>query len=84
MIPAKTRLDILESTFHTIDLETARFSCFAADDADWLRLVRKLENLTAALRVQLTDYQEALEFEEEADRQAKQAEAAPHSAPTVL
>ena len=74
MIDAKTRLDILETTHRTIDLETARYSCFAADTADWMRHVRKLETLVLALRVQLTDYTEALDFEAEAARQAKQAE----------
>ena len=71
MIPAKTRRDILETTHRTIDLETARFSCFDADTADWMRHVRKLESLVRALSIQLTDYTEALDFEAEAARQAE-------------
>ena len=74
MIPAKTRLEILATTYRTIDIETARFSTIQENPIEWNIQTSKLESLVSALRVQLTDYLEALDYEAEADRHAATAQ----------
>lgn len=75
MIPSKTRRDILETTISTITYRSIAFCPPLATDSELQAYVWALQNLTAALQTQLTDYTEALAHEAEADRQAKQTEA---------
>ena len=75
MIPSKTRREILETTIASITYRSAAFCSPIASDSELQVYVWTLQNLTAALQTQLTDYTEALAAEAEADRQAKQAEA---------
>lgn len=75
MIPSQTRRDILETTISTITYRSVAFCSPIASDSELQAYVWALQNLTAALQTQLTDYTEALAHEAEADRQAKQTEA---------
>lgn len=71
MIPSKTRRDILETTIASITYRTVGFCAPIASEADLQAYVWTLQNLTAALQTQLTDYTEALAHEAEAEKQAE-------------